>query len=228
MGMPHFDDHPGMKPLTDCRLYTFVDVAYLDGREPAELARALCDGGSDIIQLRAKGVPKQQVEEMAVRILPITNSAGVWLVVNDFPEIAAKTGAAACHLGQEDFLDTGCRVAELRKGSVVGIGLSTHAPEEAERAVSAGADYIAIGPVFPTATKPTARAVTLDYVRWAGVNIRIPWFAIGGITLDNLDDVIAAGATRVCVVSAILNASNVAAACGAFKERLASPIATHH
>ena len=82
------------------------------------------------------------------------------------------------------------------------------------------ADYIAIGPVFATGTKPAAKPVTLEYVRWAAANVTVPWFAIGGINLENLDDVLAAGAKRVCVVSAILNAPNVATACVEFRQRL--------
>jgi thiamine-phosphate pyrophosphorylase len=98
--------------------------------------------------------------------------------------------------------------------------LSTHAPEQAKRALAAGPDYIAIGPVFATGTKPSAKPVTLEYVRWATKNVTIPWFAIGGINLENLGDVLAAGAERVCVVSAILNAPDVAKACAKFRGRL--------
>ena len=104
------------------------------------------------------------------------------------------------------------------------IGLSSHSPEQAKRALAAGADYLAIGPVYATGTKPTAKPVTLEYVRWAAApqsGVNIPWFAIGGINLENLGDVLAAGARRVCVVSAILNAPDVAAACAEFRRRLA-------
>ncbi len=94
-------------------------------------------------------------------------------------------------------------------GSDLRLGLSTHAPEQARKAISAGADYIAIGPVFATPTKPTANPVTLEYVRWASKNVSVPWFCIGGINLDNLDEVLQAGAQRICVVSAILNAANI-------------------
>ena len=100
------------------------------------------------------------------------------------------------------------------------LGLSTHAPEQAERALRAAPDYLAIGPVFPTGTKPGRPAVTLDYVRWAAAHVAIPWFAIGGINLDTLDAVLAAGARRVCVVSAILNAPDIAAACRKFRQRV--------
>jgi thiamine-phosphate pyrophosphorylase len=100
------------------------------------------------------------------------------------------------------------------------VGLSTHEPTQARRAVAAGADYLAIGPVYATPTKPSAKPVTLEYVRWAAAHLKVPWFAIGGIHLDNLAEVIAAGARRICVVSAILNADDVVAACRQFKLKL--------
>jgi thiamine-phosphate pyrophosphorylase len=125
-------------------------------------------------------------------------------------------------LGQEDFFDQGhTRVAALRvPNPALRIGLSTHAPAQAQRALAAGADYLAIGPVFATGTKPDAKPVTLDYVRWAATHATVPWFAIGGITLETVDAVLAAGARRICVVSAILNAPDVAKACGEFRRRL--------
>ncbi len=259
-----------MKPLSDCRLYTFVDSAYLNGREPVDIARALCDGGSDLIQLRAKNAPVEEVERMAEAILPITRTAGVRLVINDHWKLANRLGADICHLGQEDFFDAGHThksdlstqedvLQETERRAWLGpgahqqpmpsnarrsdhgphrsnsdfsteadsqpstlLGLSTHAPDQAERAIAAGADYIAIGPVYATGTKPTAKPVTLDYVRWAAETVKIPWFSIGGINLSNLDDVLEAGARRICVVSAILNAPDIARACQEYRDRLSS------
>jgi thiamine-phosphate pyrophosphorylase len=212
----------GPKPLADCKLYTFIDSAYLRGRDPATVARQLCDGGSDLIQLRAKDYSPDQIRAVAATILPITNRAGVGLIINDYLSIAADVGAPFCHLGQEDFFDAGhTNVNQLAKAARgVRIGLSSHAPEQAKRAVAAGAAYVAIGPVFATGTKPGAKPVTLDYVRWAAQHVTIPWFAIGGINLSNLDSVLAAGARRVCVVSAILNRDDIAEACREFKGRL--------
>ncbi len=134
---------------------------------------------------------------MAEKILPITRAASVGLVINDYLEIARETGAEFCHLGQEDFFDAGHKhVSEIRMANdEFRIGLSSHAPEQAQRAIAAGADYIAIGPVYATGTKPSAKPATLEYVRWAAANVKIPWFAIGGINLQTLDDVLAAGAT---------------------------------
>lgn len=211
-----------MKPLAECRLYTFVDTAYLHGRKPEDVARALCDGGSDLIQLRAKNSTEDEVRRLTEAVLPVTNAAGVGLVINDHPKIAHQLGAAVCHLGQEDFFDGGYTMADQVRGCppAFKLGLSTHAPEQAQRAVRARPDYIAIGPIYPTGTKPTAKPVTLDYVRWAAANVRIPWFAIGGVNLQTLDDVLAAGATRICVVSAILNAPDVAKACAEYRRRL--------
>ena len=216
-----------MKPLADCLLYAFVDAAYLDGRDPEVLCRQLCDGGADLVQLRAKDWPVDDIAHLAKRLAPITADAGVRLVINDHPDIAADVGAPTAHLGQEDFFDAGHRqVDEVKPSdSALELGLSTHSPEQAVRACDAGADYVAIGPVFATPTKPGRPPVTLDYVSWAAKNIDRPWFAIGGINLDNLADILTAGARRVCVVSALLRTPDVAGACRQFKERILS--ATH-
>ena len=240
-----------LKPIEACGLYTFVDTGCLGGREPEDIARALCDGGADLVQVRAKRATPDAVRSMAERLLPITQAAGVWLVINDHPSVAFQVGAPLCHLGQEDFFDAGyTHVSQIGFGPSASveptgqnptspaaepevletgererrplIGLSTHAPAQAERAIAAGAAYVAIGPVFATPTKPGRPPVTLDYVRWAAANVRIPWFAIGGITLDNLDAVLAAGARRVCVVRAVLDTPDVARACREFARRLGS------
>jgi len=212
-----------MKTLSQCRLYAFVDTGYLRGRTPESVAQQLCDGGADLVQLRAKQSDPEEIRRMAEAILAITRKAGVGLVINDYPSLAREVGAELCHLGQEDFFHNGythvSQVANEAKPALP-IGLSTHAPDQARQAIAAGADYIAIGPVFATGTKPTARPVTLEYVRWAAENVRVPWFAIGGINLDNVDAVLAAGAKRICVVSAILNEDDIAAACRKFTKSL--------
>jgi thiamine-phosphate pyrophosphorylase len=210
-----------MKPLSACRLYTFIDTAYLGGRSVPDVARQLCAGGADLIQLRAKQSSENEILAMAHAILPITRETGVRLVINDYPEVATKVGAELCHLGQEDFFGAGhTQVGEVPGiASGVQIGLSTHAPDQAQRAVAAGAAYVAIGPVFATATKPQAVPVTLEYVRWAAKHLTVPWFAIGGINLSNVDQVRAAGAERICVVSAILQSADVTEACRRFRDR---------
>jgi thiamine-phosphate pyrophosphorylase len=223
-----------MKPLAECRLYAFVDTACLNGRAPESIAQQLCDGGADLIQLRAKNSPLDEIRRMAQAIIPITEATNVGLVINDHLSIARELGAKLCHLGQEDFFGQGLtHVSSLHEppsssfssssievhGSLQ-IGLSTHSPNQARKAIAAAADYIAIGPIYATGTKPTAKPVTLDYVRWATANVTIPWFAIGGINLDNIGDVLAAGAQRICVVSAILNSDDIASTCRKFKKQL--------
>jgi len=211
-----------MKPLADCKLYAFVDMAYLHGRAPEVVAQQLCDGGADLIQLRAKTSSPAEIRRMAEAIAPVLRKANVGLVINDHLDIAREVGADICHLGQEDFFDAGhTHISQLASpNSQLLIGLSTHASAQAERAIAAGADYIAIGPIYATGTKPTAKPVTLEYVRWAAAHVKVPWFAIGGINLQTIDAVLEAGAKRICVVSAILNAPDVAKACAEFRKRL--------
>ena len=104
-----------MKPLADCRLYAFVDTTYLRGRAPELVAQQLCDGGADLIQLRAKTSTPDEIRRMAEAILPVTRRANVGLVINDHLDIARETGAEFCHLGQEDFFDAGYKnVSELK------------------------------------------------------------------------------------------------------------------
>ena len=168
---------------------------------------------------------------MAEKLAGVLAGSGTGLVVNDFPSIAAAVGASFVHLGQEDFFDAGYShvsqvIANVQTGPVpdprLRVGLSTHSPQQAERAILAQADYIAVGPVFATGTKPAAKPVSLEYVRWAARHVTAPWFAIGGIRLDNLEAVLEAGARRICVVSAILRSADVAGACQKFKDRLLS------
>jgi thiamine-phosphate pyrophosphorylase len=213
-----------VKPLLECRLYAFVDLAYLGDRSPALVCQQLCDGGADLVQLRAKALRVDEVLRLAEELLPITQASEVGLVINDHPALAIKVGADFCHLGQEDFFGAGYAQAAqvLPPTSRVRLGLSTHAPGEAERAVAAGAAYVAIGPVYPTPTKPEASPVTVGYVRWAAAQLTLPWFAIGGIKQDNLDAVLAAGARRVCVVSDLLAAPDLVKACQAYRQRLDS------
>jgi thiamine-phosphate pyrophosphorylase len=194
----------------------------LRGRDPLDVARQLCLGEADLVQLRAKDFSGARVRELAARILPVLREAGVGMVVNDYYGIAREVGADLCHLGQEDFFGAdgaGEPPAEINSSGPA-FGLSTHSPEQARRALAAGPAYIAVGPVYATGTKPGVPPVTLEYVRWASSYVTIPWFAIGGINLTTLDAVLAAGAQRICVVSAILNSEDVAGACRQFRKRL--------
>ena len=216
-----------MKTIAECRLYGFVDTAYLGGRDPAAVARALVRGGADLVQVRAKGWERDAVRRLVDQVQLVVADSGAWLVLNDDWELGCEMGVDCVHLGQEDFFDSGRHaVMELPlDGLKAGerrpaLGLSSHAPEQFERAARAGADYVAVGPVFPTGTKPGRAAVTLDYVRWAAAHATVPWFAIGGIDEMNLSAVLDAGATRVCVVSALLRSEDVEDATRSLRRRL--------
>ena len=200
--------------IASCRLYGFIDTAYLAGRQPGAVTQELIAGGVDVIQVRAKEMSHAQRVELARAV--VTAAHDVPVIVNDDVAAARETGAAGVHLGQEDY-------AAVTRDQLTGlsiIGISTHTLAQARQAARDGADYIGVGPVFATGTKPGVPPVGVELVRQYANEIRIPFFAIGGITMQTLDAVLATGATRVAVVSAILNVPDVAAAAKAFKEKL--------
>ncbi|GLV48323.1 thiamine-phosphate synthase [Thermus sp. LT1-2-5] len=173
-------------------------------------------GGVEVLQLRAKDWEARPILELGERMLALARRYGVPFFLNDRPDLAALLGADGVHLGQGDLTPM-----EARRFFQGFIGRSTHAPEQALRALEEGADYLSVGPVWETPTKPGRKAAGLGYVRWAAENLgERPWFAIGGIDLTNLDRVLEAGARRIVVVRAILDAQDPEGAAKAFRERL--------
>lgn len=162
-------------------------------------------GGVDIIQLREKNAPANRIIELGKKIKLLCAEYGATFIVNDRVDIAYILEADGVHLGQDD-MDVDSARKILGHNAIIGI--STHAPEQALKAVSDGADYIGAGPVFTTPTKPGRQSVGLDYVKWVSENISIPAFAIGGIDLDNVNEVLNTGLKRVAVVRAIINSQN--------------------
>jgi thiamine-phosphate pyrophosphorylase len=208
--------------IASCRLYGFIDAAYIGDRDPVTLTGQLIDGGVDIIQIRAKGRTTWQIIDLGLRIVELARSRGVPVVVNDDIEAAFEIRADGVHLGQEDWAAIAPEDRRRFLSPVKILGISTHSLDQALKAERDGATYIGVGPVFATGTKPSAAPVGLDFVRQAARQVHIPWFAIGGITMERLPQVIEAGAGRVAVVSAILNAGDVTAAARQFKTVLAS------
>jgi thiamine-phosphate pyrophosphorylase len=188
--------------LADARLYFIAGAGAVPG-----VLRAALAGGADLFQLRDKALGDDGLLRAAAEARALCDEAGALLIVNDRPDLAAAAGADGVHVGQDD-----APVAAAR--AVVGderlVGLSTHAPEDIDRA--AGADYLGVGPVHMTPTKAGRPAVGLDLVAYAAAHARVPWFAIGGLHHGNLAPVLAAGATRVSVVRAIAEASEPEAA----------------
>ena len=195
-----------VKALQECFLYAIVDLGYVEPARAAEVAHHLIQGGADLIQLRAKSVPKAEVAALGRDLHAVTRSAGVPLILNDHPDLLAELEAEGCHVGQED-----ASVADARRqaGRECIVGKSTHSPEQAVRAFQEGADYIGFGPIFATPTKPEAKAIGLSDLPAVSSAVNIPVFCIGGIKLSNLNEVLAAGADRVCIVSDLLQAANV-------------------
>jgi thiamine-phosphate pyrophosphorylase len=168
-------------------------------------------GGVDIVQIRDKELGDEELRPVLEHARDVTRRLRVPLVVNDRPDLAADCGADYVHVGQEDM-----PVDEARRLNVR-VGLSTHTQREID---AAGADYIAVGPVYSTPTKEGRPAVGLDLVRYAASRVRGPWFAIGGIDASNAGDVVAAGATRLAVVRAIGDAADPEAAARALRRLL--------
>jgi thiamine-phosphate pyrophosphorylase len=167
----------------------------------------MIDGGVDLIQLRAKAHPSAEIAKIAAALHDSTLRRGVPLIINDHPEIARIVSAEGVHVGQDDL-----PIAEVREiaGAECVVGKSTHSVDQAIRAFYEGADYIGFGPLFATPTKPDYPPVGLDEIRKVHEAVRIPIFCIGGIKLDNLPEVIAAGARRVVIVSGLLQAADIA------------------
>ena len=163
------------------------------------------EGGVDIIQLREKNECESKILELAKEIKRIINNTEVLFIINDRVDLALGADSDGVHLGQNDL-----PVNEAKKITPDGfiIGLSTHSIEQGQKALLTGADYLGVGPVFPTPTKPDYKVAGLEYVRWANENITLPYFAIGGIDETNIDKVISAGARKIAVVRAIINAQD--------------------
>ena len=193
--------------LSRCRLYGILDLGYVDSSEIAGVAEQMIDGGVDLIQLRAKARPSEEVATIATALHEITLRRGIPLVINDHPGIARAPGAEGVHLGQDDL-----PIAEARDiaGPDCVVGKSTHSVDQAIRAFYEGADYIGFGPIFATPKKPDYSPVGLEEIRKVHDAVRLPIFCIGGIKLENLPEVIAAGARRVVIVSGLLLAHDIA------------------
>lgn len=168
------------------------------------IASAL-QGGVDILQLREKTKSAKKILELGKKVKQLCLQYNTTFIINDRLDIAAILEADGIHLGQDD-LDV--KSAREILGENVIVGISTHAPEQALKAVEDGADYIGVGPVFATPTKQGRIPVGLEYVKWVSENINIPAFAIGGIDLDNVNDIINSGLNKVAVVRAIINATS--------------------
>ncbi|MGA3169399.1 MAG: thiamine phosphate synthase [Chthoniobacteraceae bacterium] len=199
-----------MKRLDEIKLYGIVDLAYVSPADVMRVAAQMIDGGVDIIQLRAKKFIPADVNWLAEQVHPVTSAAGVPFVINDYPDVAAAVGAEGVHVGQDDM-----PVAEARNmaGYRTMIGKSTHSLAQAMSAAEEDVDYLGFGPIYATGTKPEYAAIGLKEIRKVTETVKKPVFCIGGIKLENLGEVLEAGARRVAIVSGILQAEDIAGYC---------------
>jgi thiamine-phosphate pyrophosphorylase len=183
--------------LAAARLYLVCDA------QEQEFLLAALRGGVDIVQLRIKQSSRDQILTAARRFARACADHGALFILNDDPELAAEAGADGAHVGQDDI---GTEEARSILGPDLILGLSTHAPAQVDDAARSDADYIGVGPVHATPTKPGRPAVGLELVRYAASQATRPWFAIGGIDAANVDAVLEAGATRIAIVRALTQA----------------------
>jgi thiamine-phosphate pyrophosphorylase len=193
-----------LRRLLDARLYLVCDNAPA-GRELAQILPAVVAGGVDIVQLREKTLDDEELLAVAEPTRALCEQLGALFVLNDRPRVAREVGADGVHVGQDDM-----PVAKVRAlvGPDMLIGLSTHASGEIDAADPALVDYIGVGPVHATPTKPGRPAVGLELVRYAATHAAVPFFAIGGLEARNVGEVLDAGASRVCVLRAVADAEN--------------------
>lgn len=208
--------------LAAARLYL---VCAIPGEPPdagllPDLLRAAVAGGTDIVQLREKRLPDDELTAVAHASRALCERIGALFIVNDRPAVAAETGADGVHVGQEDL-----PVPEVREivGPEMLIGLSTHSEAEIDAVDPALVDYIGVGPVHETPTKEGRPAVGVELVRYAVAHAKVPFFAIGGLDARNIGEVTAAGATRAVVLRAIADATDPQAAARELRAALAAP-----
>lgn len=166
---------------------------------------SILNAGVKIVQYREKNKPASEIIKIGKSIRQLCSIYNALFIVNDRVDIAKILDADGVHLGQDDIT-----ISDAKKilGDDKIIGISTHKPDDAIKAQNEGADYIGVGPVFKTPTKPNTTPVGIEYVKWVKENINIPFFAIGSINEDNFSEVVSAGATKIAVIRALMNNDN--------------------
>ena len=193
-----------------CRLYLITPPQFEPHRFAQELKSAL--GGGDVasLQLRMKNAGDDEIRRVTEQLMPIAQAAGVAFIVNDRPDLAAELGADGVHIGQDD---APYRVARARVGGNALVGVTCHSSRHlAIEAAEAGADYVAFGAFFPTATKDAKARADIDLLSWWSELMTVPCVAIGGITVHNAEPLVEAGADFLAVCAGVWNYPDGAAA----------------
>ena len=214
---PVLDPARAHAAFQQARLYAILDSTYVAPSAWPDLALKLAQGGATIFQLRAKNLSKEEILSAARTLVPLLAQLGLPLILNDHPDLVVPSGAAGCHLGQDDL-----PIPEARRllGSSILIGLSTHSPCQAIAGQALGPDYLGFGPLFATGTKPNYTPIGPAKIREIVRLVTLPFFCIGGLTPDRVTESAQHGATRVCLVSHLLLASDPTAAAREILSRL--------
>jgi len=199
-------------------LYIITDQKISHGKSHLEVAEAALAGGATVIQFRDKEMKDSEAVVACRGIYKLTKKKGVFFIVNDRVEIAKAVDAEGVHLGQEDMSFSSARKI-LGKEKIIGISVET--VEQALKAAEGGVDYLGVGPIYPTTTKPDAgSALGISRLKEIKNSVNIPIVAIGGINENNLEEVLRAGADGVAVISAVVSASNITQACRKLKNKI--------
>lgn len=199
-------------------LYVITDTTLSLGRSHEEVARLAIEGGADVVQLRDKECSARELVAAGNRVREVTERTGTLFIVNDCLDVALACGADGVHLGQADLPVAAARVI-APSGFIIGV--SAGSPDEARRAVEAGADYLAASPVFFTAQKSDVETCCgLEGIRRIRAAANLPLIAVGGIGMGNVCDVIGAGADGVAVISAVVGQHDITGAARALKKRI--------
>jgi thiamine-phosphate pyrophosphorylase len=205
--------------LACARLYLVLEARPHE-EDPASLLDAALRGGVDVVQLRDKDLPDDALVGAAAVFRRACDAHGALFVLNDRPDLVEAAAADGVHVGQSD---TPAALARAAVGPERLVGLSVSSRAELAGAAGADVDYLGVGAVFGTPTKPEAESGGLELVRAAAERVRVPWFAIGGVDLDNAAEVAAAGAPGIAVVRAIRDAADPEAAARALRAALGEP-----
>ena len=201
--------------LERARFYAIVDTGYVAADRVLAVAGELVRGGVDLIQFRAKGWPLSELVNFGQELrslIPAIDAAapGPLFILNDHPGLVEEIGADGVHVGQDDLP---VETAREQAGAQVLVGKSTHSLAQAIAAERKGADYIGVGPLFATPTKPDYEPVGLELVAQVAAKVRVPQFCIGGVNEETLPAVLAAGARRIVIVSDLLRSPDIGAYC---------------
>jgi thiamine-phosphate pyrophosphorylase len=193
--------------LRKAGLYCIIDRELIGRRGPVTIAEQMIAGGARLIQYRDKRSERGDVYRACTRLRPLLRKAGALFIVNDYPDVAVAVGADGVHVGVDDLPVAACRKVV---GDEMIVGRSSHSLEEALEGAAEAVDYIAVGAVFPTSTKPEYGVVGPELVKRVCGRVRLPVFAIGGINAQNLDEVLAARPAGVVIASDILGKPDIA------------------